>query len=108
MSRRPTPRRRGRRPGDVATALFCLLMLALLGISLWVGLSGAGEHDKTHAVRAVTHDSLAPTYTYDGEGIRWDVLVDPDTEVQYLVNDRGGCCARLDAYGRPMGVVVDE
>lgn len=56
----------------------------------------------------MTHDSLAPTYTYDGEVIRWYVLVDPDTDVQYLVNDRGGCCVRLDAYGRPMGVVADE
>lgn len=52
----------------------------------------------------VTHDSLAPTHTYDGEVIRWYVLVDPDTQVQYLVNDRGGCCARLDGFGGVMGV----
>lgn len=41
-----------------------------------------------------THDSLAPTYTYDGECIRWYVFTDPDTSIQYLVNDRGGCCVR--------------
>ena len=24
--------------------------------------------------------------------------------IQYLVNDRGGCCVRLDSYGNVMGV----
>ncbi|MBP3885803.1 MAG: hypothetical protein J6D54_12830 [Olsenella sp.] len=88
----------------MATLLFCVVMVALLVASLWFGLSGAGKHGKAAAVHTVTHDSLAPTYTYDGEVIRWYVLVDPDTSVQYLVNDRGGCCVRLDSYGRPMGV----
>lgn len=55
-------------------------------------------------VTKMTHDSLTPTITHDGGAIRRYVLVDPDTEVQYLVNDRGGCCPRLDSYGRVMGV----
>lgn len=103
---RPTPRRPRKRPGDLATALFCLLMVGLLGFSVWLGLRDAGTAEKTVA-RKVTHDSLAPTYTYDGEVIRWYVLVDPDTSVQYLVNDRGGCCPRLDSTGGIMGVTSD-
>ena len=54
------------------------------------------------------HDSLAPTYTHDGEVIRWYVFVDPDSGVQYLVNDRGGCTPRLDAFGNPKGTVASE
>ena len=62
------------------------------------------EPEPQPKVHRVTHDSLAPTCTYDGEVIRWYVLVDPDTQIQYLVNDRGGCCVRLDPYGGVMGV----
>ena len=52
----------------------------------------------------MTHDSLAPTYTYDGEIIRWYVLQDPDYGIEYLVNDRGGCYPRLDPHGNVIGV----
>lgn len=44
-----------------------------------------------------SHDSLGPTYLHDGQDvIRWYVFTDPDTGVQYLVNDRGGCTPRLE------------
>ena len=39
---------------------------------------------------------------------RWYVLVDPDTDVEYLVNDRGGCCPRLSPNGTVIGVTGDE
>lgn len=53
----------------------------------------------------VTHDSLASTYTFDGElTIRWYVFTDPETDVQYLVNDQGGCTPRLDEYGNVIGI----
>lgn len=41
-----------------------------------------------------THDSLTVNYTYDGEAIRTYVMIDPDTNIQYLVNDRGGMVRR--------------
>ena len=51
-----------------------------------------------------SHDSLGPTYLYDGKDvIRWYVFTDPDSGIQYLVNDRGGCTPRLDSTGREMG-----
>ena len=51
-----------------------------------------------------SHDSLGPTYLYDGKSvIRWYVFIDPDTGMQYLVNDRGGCTPRLDSSGHQMG-----
>lgn len=43
------------------------------------------------------HSSLTVTYTYDGQMIRWYVMVDPDTGVEYLVNDLGGTTPRLSA-----------
>jgi hypothetical protein len=51
-----------------------------------------------------THDSMTYNLTYDGEMIRWYVMKDPDTQIEYLVNDRGGCCPRLDNYGNVMGL----
>lgn len=103
---KPTPRRDRREiPSAATTLVFCLFMVALLIVSAWWGLSHLlpTEADR-RPERIVTHETLAPTYTYNGEVIRWYVLVDPDTSVQYLVNDRGGCCPRLDQYGNVIGV----
>lgn len=58
--------------------------------------------------RKVTHDSMCATHTYDGETIRWYVMVDPDYQIQYLVNDRGRCCVRLDGDGNVMGTSPKE
>lgn len=55
-----------------------------------------------------THDSLGPVYTYDGEGtMRVYVFTDPDSGVQYLVNDKGGITPRLGKNGHIIGV-IDE
>lgn len=43
----------------------------------------------------LTHDSMAITYTYDGESIRYYVMTDPDTGAQYIVTDHGGITPRL-------------
>lgn len=105
----PTPRGDARRPSDLAVASVCVAMILVLGLLAWLAYAWSlpAEDDEpelpAHEV-LTTHDSLAPTYTYDGEIIRWYVLVDPDSNVQYLVNDRGGCCVRLDSYGQVMGV----
>ena len=106
--RRPTPRGDAKRPSDLAVASVCVALVLLVGLFAWIGyVLTRPEEEETelpaHEAK-VTHDSLAPTYTYDGEIIRWYVLVDPDSNVQYLVNDRGGCCVRLDSYGNVMGV----
>lgn len=55
-----------------------------------------------------THDSLGPVYTYNGKGtMRVYVFTDPDSGVQYLVNDKGGITPRLGQNGHIIGV-VDE
>ena len=51
-------------------------------------------HESTTKEPTIRHDSLDVTRTYDGGMIRWYVFVDPDTQIEYLVNDRGGCCRR--------------
>ena len=90
-------------------ALVCATLILAIGLLVWLACAwGVPEEEEepelpTHEV-LTTHDSLAPTYTYDGEIIRWYVLEDPDFGIQYLVNDRGGCCVRLDSYGNVMGV----
>ena len=104
-SRRPTPRGRREVPSNAATIAFCLLMIALIAFAATWGMTHTLPTEaEQRPVRKITHDSLTPTYTYDGEIIRWYVLIDPDTSVQYLVNDRGGCTPRLDQYGNIIGV----
>lgn len=107
---RPTPREPVRRPSNLAVALVSIILVGLLGLWAWSETAHArqaeAEAESELPVHKVTHDSLAPTYTYDGGIVRWYVLVDPDYGIEYLINDRGGCCPKLGADGnvyRPVG-----
>lgn len=110
-SRRPSPRRDKPRtyPSDAAVwVLMVILSAILVGSCIWGFTHELPKEAERRPQNVIKHDSLAPTYTYDGEIIRWYVLIDPDTGVQYLVNDRGGCTPRLDQYGNIMGLQVYE
>jgi len=85
--------------------LFVIVISVALGTTVHAVRTSRAQADESPTI---THDSLAPTYTYDGEVIRWYVFVDPDTNVEYLVNDRGGCCPRLDAHGDVMGTLTER
>ena len=74
------------------SALVCLFIV--LGLGLVIYVLAKQTNDAATAQPTVRHDSLDVTRTYDGGMIRWYVFTDPDTQVQYLVNDRGGCCVR--------------
>lgn len=113
--RRPTPREPEGRPSNLAVALVSIILVGLLGLWAWWAWSETAHASQTEdeaeaelPTHKVTHDSLAPTYTYDGEIIRWYVLVDPDYGIEYLVNDRGGCCPRLGADGSIVGLWGDD
>ena len=100
----------GGRGGNRAIAFACIVAIVLMALCAWLGMAIATAGKAEAAVEMpvaegeVTHESLAPTYTYDGEIIRWYVLRDPDYGIEYLVNDRGGCCPRLDPHGKVIGV----
>lgn len=102
----PTPRKRKEIPSKLVVAIICALIAGLLVGSLVAGAHGYIP-DVTEAemrpARKITHDSLGPVYTYDGEIIRPYVFVDPDTGLQYLVSDRGGITERWGADGKQMG-----
>lgn len=103
---KPTPRDSKPRPSTASVVLLTLLLGTMLSVAAWWGITHKLPTEaEQRPVRKITHDSLAPTYTYDGElTIRWYVFTDPDTSVQYLVNDLGGCTPRLDQYGHVIGV----
>lgn len=71
------------------TMIFTILFLAFLAV--W-GITELSADEP--APNYKTHDSLTINYTYDGEEIRTYVMIDPDTNIQYLVNDRGGMVRR--------------
>ena len=103
----PTPRNKRDLPPAKFAILFALLCLAVFAAIQWT--SGCKKvADESDEKPTITHSSLAPTYTYDGEVIRWYVFTDPDEGVQYLVNDRGGCCPRLDRNGEQMGTLSER
>lgn len=108
-ARRPTPRSPRNRPGGLAVAVLIIVLAAAFAVACWFG---SRMHVPTESElrpdNMIRHDSLTVNYTYDGERIRWYVMTDPDTGVQYLVNDRGGTYPRLDRNGLVMGVDYGE
>lgn len=103
----PTPREPKKRPSGCAVALVSIMLVATLAMLVWLGSEFADLPTEAEQRPNPTHDSMTVSWTYNGEAIRWYVMVDPDTGVQYVVNDRGGCCPRLDRNGDVMGVAPD-
>lgn len=107
------PRRKKERPSAAAVVLLVCILGTILSVILLVSITQETSEplpDEAPAPAGATikHDSLAPTYTHDGEIIRWYVFTDPDSGVQYLVNDRGGCTPRLGTNGHVMGVQDED
>ena len=101
--RRTTRKRADGRPrtgyvtGFVIGMLVTLLAIAITAMAFrWK----AEQESKERPVSVgPTHDSMTITYDYRGEATRYYVMTDPDYGVQYVVNDKGGMCPRLDASG---------
>lgn len=110
----PYPRRRQKeRPSAAAVVLLVCVLGTILSVILLFSITRETAEPLPGEAPApveatIKHDSLAPTYTYDGEIIRWYVFTDPDSGVQYLVNDRGGCTPRLGTNGHVMGVQDED
>lgn len=112
----PYPRRRKERPSAAAVVLLVCIIGAILSVllllSIWSQETGetgeAGRSESKQVEAKITHDSLAPTYTYDGQIIRTYVFTDPDSGVQYLVTDAGGITPRLGTNGHIIGVVDED
>ena len=99
-SRRPHKRTDGVSAWRAVLGIIVLTMSAI-GLALWMSHK---VESRRRATPYPSHDSLGPTYLYDGQSvIRWYVFTDPDSGVQYLVNDRGGCTPRLERPVREMG-----
>ena len=49
------------------------------------------------------HDAMTCTYDNKGNRTNYYVMVDPDTGIQYVVNDKGGMCPRLRKDGTVFG-----
>lgn len=92
----PSPRNDRVPSSGYAAALFLVSVLVIGAVVAWVYAERRAQMERKSVPATPTHDSLTVNYTYDGEAIRWYVMTDPDTNVQYLVNDRGGCCKRED------------
>lgn len=98
-------------------ALFVAAALVVAVIALAIGAANSRKIDasdesasKTEQTGEITsREPLGPTFTRKGDtAIWWYVFVDTDTDIQYLVNDRGGCTPRLDQYGSVMGARTFE
>ena len=91
-----TPRSRPPREVPVGwiTALVCAALALGVALCAYVLVRQVNDAATAAPEPVIRHDSLDVTRTYNGEMIRWYVFTDPDTQVQYLVNDRGGVCVR--------------
>lgn len=94
----PTPRHDivPSKGATIAVVLVALVLIVGIGVWSWMGqrevIAASKAAEQTEHL--VTHDSMTAVHTYNGETIRFYVMTDPDTGVQYIVNDRGGMCLR--------------
>lgn len=79
-------------------ALVVVALVLIIGVGVWAWLNQreviAASKAAEQTEHLITHDSMTAIHTYNGETIRFYVMTDPDTGVQYIVNDRGGMCLR--------------
>lgn len=78
----------------IALALVAIVLIIGAGVWAWLNQREMVAESKAETEHLITHDSMTAVHTYDGETIRFYVMTDPDTGVQYIVNDRGGMCLR--------------
>ena len=93
----------GRKSGGAASVALGLVVCAAIAVACLFFVFVANrakpkadtkQQEQQAKPKGPTHDSMCVTYTYDGEAIRYYVMTDPDTQRQYIVNDRGGMCLR--------------
>lgn len=84
-------RERNLTPWQTIAAAVVLVTITI--IVLW-SMTRKPQSGNEAAKTGPRHDSMCVSYTYNGEAIRWYVVTDPDTQRQYLFNDRGGVCLR--------------
>jgi len=101
----PMPRKRP--SASVVVLVICLVGLALsVALLFWIhATEGADLPDEAPApkiVRRVDDHSIGSTVERDGSVTFWYVFSDPETGVEYLVNDEGGMAPRVDGMGRVM------
>ena len=101
----PMPRKRP--SAAVVVLTICLIGLALsVALLFWIyATSGADLPDEAPApedMREVEDTSIGSIVMRDGTVMHLYVFPDPETGVEWLVNDRGGMEARVDTMGRVM------
>lgn len=87
----PSPRQTERPSSIWIIILSLLLIVAICAMITKTVIS----HDKVTNDQRKTMDCMAFTYTDDSnDPIKVYVVVDPDTDIQYVVSDHGGICVR--------------
>lgn len=88
--------------------IVCLIVIVMF-VAIAVKLA-MEVNESANAKPKIMHDSLGMVYTYNGEIIREYVFTDPDSGLQYLINDRGGQSPRWNRDGTQMyvGTVNDR
>ena len=104
----PMPRKRP--SASVVVLMICLVGLALsVALLFWIhATEGADLPDEAPApevMREVEDTSIGSIVLRDGTVMHLYPFTDPETGVEWLLNDRGGMAPRVDTMGR---VMVDD
>lgn len=83
----------------VAIVVYVLTLCVSIGRLCSNGPTTSQESQST----SKRHDAMTCTYDNKGNRTNYYVMVDPDTGIQYVVNDKGGMCPRLRKDGTVFG-----
>ena len=70
-------------------------IVAIILLALLIAFSIAGSTVKPADADLPKQDSLAATFTAEGDAIKLYVIIDPDSGIEYLVSDHGGITPRI-------------
>ena len=70
-------------------------IVAIILLALLIAFSIAGSTVKPADADLPKQDSLAATFTAEGDSIKLYVIIDPDSGIEYLVSDHGGITPRV-------------
>lgn len=89
----------------VLAMIVVLTIMYVLTLCMSTGRSRSDEPVTSQESQSTSkrHDAMTCTYDNKGNRTNYYVMVDPDTGVQYVVNDEGGMCPRLRKDGTVFG-----
>lgn len=85
-----------------ALILLVILIIAMLVVAVAFAVAGECDKNATKTETVVEHSQQRFQRVIREKGTPFNVYVDTETNVMYLISNYGGACVMVDAEGKPL------